>query len=79
MKQIINEKDVNILTNNNGARHREFINIFFNFQLKSSSTFSDTNINIIIKFKCFVKYFDFKIFIDDSKKEIERLNSKFDK
>ena len=61
------------MTNNNDARHQEFIDVFFNLQLKNLSAFNDISINIIIKFK----HFDFKIFIDDSKKKIERLNLKF--
>ena len=68
-KQFVNEKNFNVL-----------INFLKNFTESSSSetTPAFNNINIIIKSKRFVKHADFKVFTNDFKKKINRLNLKFD-
>ena len=68
-KQLANERNFNALFNS----FKNFIESSF---LKTTPAFND--INIIIKSKRFVKHVDFKIFIDDSEKKTNRLNSKFD-
>ena len=69
-KQFINERNFNALINFS----KDFIE-FFSFL---ETTFAFNNISIIIKSKRFVKYVDFKIFINDFKKKTNQLNSKFD-
>ena len=69
-KQFINEKNFNILID----FFKNFIESFF----LSKTTFVFNDINIIIKSKRFAKHVDFKIFINDFKKKISWLNSKFD-
>ena len=67
-KQFVNERNFNILIN------------FCKNSIESSSsktTFAFNNINIIIKSKYFVEHVDFKIFINDFEKKMNRLNSKF--
>ena len=68
-KQIVNKRNLNAL-----------INFFKNFTefFSSETTPVFNNINVIIKSKHFVKYVDFKVFINDSDKKTNRLNSKFD-
>ena len=68
-KQFINKKNLNVLINSSKD---------FTKSSSSKTTLAFNNINIIIKSKRFVKHVDFKIFIDNSEKKTNRLNSKFD-
>ena len=68
-KQFVNEKNLNILIN----LSKNFIEFF-----SSETTSAFNNINIIIKSKRFVKYIDFKVFINDFKKKTNWLILKFD-
>ena len=74
-KQLINEKNLHALTNSDDIHLRKHIK--FSFNHSSESTLIFNNINNIINSKRFVKHIDLKIFIDDSEKKIDRLNSKF--
>ena len=68
-KQFVNERNFNALIN--------FLKNFIKF-FSSETTPAFNNINIIIKSKRFAKHADFKIFIDDFEKKMNRLNLKFD-